>query len=348
MTTKAILDDLREWTGPDLRIMEVCGTHTAAIMQSGLRSLLPTGITLISGPGCPVCITPAAYVDKAVELAMRPNYRLYAFGDMLKVKGTDKSLSDAKADGGHVRFVYSPLDLLGFAEKEPQFTHVFAAVGFETTAPIYGMLVKKAYEKGLPNLEILTALRTILPALELILESGDPIDAFLAPGHVSAIIGSAGYSDLAQRYQRPFSVAGFSPEHILYAIWQLAHAVRNGRHDVCNLYPGVVHQEGNLKALALLDDVFESGPSAWRGIGILPGSGLFLRNKYAAFDAGSHGLDADPPPNPACRCTDVILGRIHPTACPLFGTICTPGCAQGPCMVSAEGACGIWHRFRGE
>lgn len=347
MTTQEILADLRDWQGPDLRIMEVCGTHTAAIMQGGLRSLLPKGITLISGPGCPVCITPAAYVDKAVDLAMRLDWRLYTFGDMMKVKGTEKSLADAKADGGHVRFVYSPLELLELAEKEPQYTHVFAAVGFETTAPIYGMLVKKARDKGLVNLKILTALRTVLPALELILGSGEPIDAFLAPGHVSAIIGSDAYADLAARYNRPFTVAGFSPEHILYAVWQLAHAVRDGQHGVHNLYPGVVHHDGNRKALALMDEVFESGDSVWRGIGVIPDSGLFLREEYAAFDAGSRGLDADPAPNPACRCTDVILGRIHPTDCPMFGTVCTPSHALGPCMVSGEGACGIWHRFRG-
>lgn len=348
MTTREIIDDLRSWNGPDIRIMEVCGTHTAAIMQAGIRNLLPKGITLLSGPGCPVCVTPAAYIDKAVELAMRPDHLVYTFGDMLKVKGTGRSLADAKAEGAHVRFIYSPLDLLEFAVKDPDHIHVFAAVGFETTAPIYAILVKKAQEKGLKNLIILTALRTILPALDLILGSGEPIDAFIAPGHVSAIIGSNAYRPLAARYKRPFTITGFSPEHILLAIRQLAYAVKDGQHDVRNLYPGVVHADGNRKALSLMDDVFEIGPSVWRGLGVIPESGLFVREAYESYDAGSRGLDADPPANAVCRCTDVILGRIHPTDCPLFGTLCTPQDARGPCMVSDEGACGIWFRFRGE
>ena len=348
MTMREIIGEFRHWDGPDIRIMEVCGTHTAAILQGGIRSLLPKSIALLSGPGCPVCITPAAYIDKAVELAMRQDCRMYSFGDMLKVKGSTLSLDDAKAEGAHVRFLYSPLDLLEIAEKDPEHLHVFAAVGFETTAPVFAMLVKKAQEKGLENLRILTALRTILPALELILDSREPVDAFLAPGHVSAIIGSDAYLSLAQRYKRPFTVAGFSPEHILLAIRQLAHEVRDGRHDVCNLYPGAVHPDGNRKAQSLLENVFEPGPSVWRGIGVIPGSGLFLRASFAAFDAGSRGLDSDPPANPACRCTDVILGRIHPTGCPMFGTACTPQEAQGPCMVSDEGSCGLWYRFRGE
>ncbi len=347
MTTQDIIDDLRHWSGPEIRIMEVCGTHTAAIMQGGIRSLLPKGITLISGPGCPVCITPAAYIDKAVEMAMRADCIVYTFGDMMKVKGTSQSLSDAKSEGGHVRFVYSPLDLLEIAEKDPDHIHVFAAVGFETTAPVYAVLVKNAMETGLQNLKLLTSLRTVLPALELILGSGEPIGAFIAPGHVSAIIGSNAYLSLANRYGRPFAVAGFSPEHILLAIRQLVHAVRDGHHGVFNLYPGVVRQEGNQKALALLGTVFEPGPSAWRGIGVIPDSGLFLREPFSRFDAGSRELGTDPPADTACRCADVILGRIQPTGCPLFGTACTPQDARGPCMVSGEGACGIWHRFRG-
>jgi hydrogenase expression/formation protein HypD len=348
MTTREIMEELRHWSGPEIRIMEVCGTHTAAIMQGGIRSLLPKSITLVSGPGCPVCITPAAYVDKAVELALKEDCRVYSFGDMLKVKGTSMSLSDAKAEGAHVRFIYSPFDLLEIAEKDPGHLHVFAAVGFETTAPVYAVLVTKAMEMGLRNLKILTSLHTVLPALELILGSGEPIAAFIAPGHVSAIIGSDAYHPLAQKYNRPFAVAGFSPEHILLAIFELAHAVRNGQHGVCNLYPGVVRPEGNRKALALIDTVFASGPSAWRGIGIIPDSGLYLGERYSGYDAGSRELPPDPPVNAACRCTDVILGRMHPDGCPLFGTACTPQDAQGPCMVSGEGACGIWHRFRGD
>ncbi len=361
MTLQEALADLARYDGPEIRIMEVCGTHTAAIMQGGLRSLLPKGVTLISGPGCPVCITPGAYIDRAVGLAFQPGHRVYAFGDMLKVRGTTHSLADTKAEGADIRFLYAPLELLERARQEPHITHVFAAVGFETTAPVYAMLVKKARGLGITNLKLLTAVRTVPPALELILSTGEPIDAFIAPGHVSAIIGSDAYTGLSARYGKPFTVAGFTPEHIVLAVWHLVRAVRDMRRQsaaptdqlpagdahVANLYPGVVRHEGNPKAIALLAEVFEPGESAWRGIGVIPGSGLFLRPEYAAWDAGSRDLDADPPANAACRCTDVILGRIQPPDCPMFGTACTPSDAQGPCMVSAEGACGIWYRFRG-
>lgn len=352
MTLQDILADLARYEGPEIRIMEVCGTHTAAIMQGGLRSLLPRGITLISGPGCPVCITPGAYIDQAVALAFQSRHRVYAFGDMLKVRGTESSLADAKAEGADIRFVYAPLELLEQARREPDIIHVFAAVGFETTAPLYAMMVQKAHAQGIRNLKLLTAIRTVPPALELILSSGEPIDAFIAPGHVSAVIGSDAYLALSTRFKKPFTVAGFTPEHILMAIWQLVREVA-GSHPasdnvhVTNLYPGVVRHEGNPKALALLEEILEPGDSAWRGIGMIPGSGLFLRPEYAEWDAGSRGLDADPPAHAACRCTDVILGRIQPSDCPMFGTVCTPSDAQGPCMVSAEGACGIWYRFRG-
>ena len=358
MTLQETIADLARYDGPEIRIMEVCGTHTAAIMQGGLRSLLPKGITLISGPGCPVCVTPGAYIDRAVALAFQPGHRVYAFGDMLKVRGTTHSLADAKAEGADIRFIYAPLELLEQARREPHITHVFAAVGFETTAPVYAMLVSKAREQDIMNLKLLTAIRTVPPALELILSSGEPIDAFIAPGHVSAVIGSDAYLSLSARYGKPFTVAGFSPEHIVLAVWQLVREVQAVRRQmgasrqpggahVANLYPGVVRHEGNPKAIALLGEVFEQGDAAWRGIGVIPASGLFLGPAYAAWAAGSRGLDADPPANAACRCTDVILGRIQPPDCPMFGTVCTPSDAQGPCMVSAEGACGIWFRFQG-
>ncbi len=351
MQIDQVLHALKTYEGPEIRIMEVCGTHTVAIMQGGLRSLLSDRITLVSGPGCPVCVTACAYIDRCIALAMTPGVKLYSFGDMMKIKGSTKSLSEAKASGAQVSFVYSPFDVLTAAEKEPDTMHVFAAVGFETTVPIYALLLQQAAEKGLKNIQLLTAIKTILPALETILSGTEndgtekPIHGFIAPGHVSAIIGKNAYLDLARRYHRPFTVAGFSPEHIVAAVYQLLQQINSGRADVTNLYTGVVAENGNAKAQKAMSEVFEPGDALWRGIGTITNSSLYLNRTYAAYDAGSQNLGDEPSESALCRCRDVILGNIHPIDCPLFGTACTPAHAQGACMVSGEGACGIWYRF---
>ncbi len=345
MTIQDVINQLQQRKGRNLRIMEICGTHTAAIMQGGIRSLLPDNITLVSGPGCPVCITPASYIDKAIKLAKMPNTALYAFGDMLKVKGSVENLTEAKASGASVQFIYSPFDLLEFAEKNPDTMHIFAAVGFETTIPVYATLIKKAKERNFQNIQLLTALRTVIPALELILSSDHLIDGFIAPGHVSAIIGSQAFQSLAIEHKRPFTITGFQPNHILIAIRQLVDQIDHEKHDVKNFYSGVVEPRGNVTALEAISDVFEPVGALWRGIGTIPQSGLLLNKTYRAFDAGSLQLGDEPLQSSACMCTEVILGRIQPNECPLFGKVCNPKNAQGPCMVSHEGACGIWYQY---
>ena len=342
-----VISYLREYDGPDVKFMEVCGTHTAAIFKGGIRDLISDKIHLISGPGCPVCVTPTAFIDKCVAYSEMPGHRLYSFGDMLKVPGSHGSLSDNKGLGANVEVVYSPFDVIRRAQEEPDVTHVVAAVGFETTAPIYSLMVKALKEKGIGNVRFVTAIKTITPALEWICENEEGIDGFICPGHVCVITGSEIFEPLAERYEKPFVVSGFEPEHILAVIYDLLRQVEAGKHEVRNHYKNAVKEGGNGKALAVLGETFEAGPAVWRGLGSIPGSGLYLAGEYAAYDGGSRGLDEDMELPPSCRCKDVITGRIDPDACPMFGTGCTPTAPYGPCMVSAEGACGIWYRNRG-
>ncbi len=336
---------LRHYDGPVLKIMEICGTHTAAIFKSGIRSLLSPKIKLISGPGCPVCVTPAAFIDRCVGYAQKENHVLLTFGDMVKVPGSSGSLATAKGEGARVELMYSPLEAVEKARAHPHLTYVVAAVGFETTAPAYGLALEEAVAGGVKNLKFVTALKTVPPALDWICRHETGIDGFLCPGHVSVIIGSDAYRPLSAAFQRPFAVAGFEPEHILAALYDLVRRLEGGRKaGVHNLYGNAVKAKGNAKALALLERCFVPGAAMWRGLGMIPGSGLYLKEAYAAYDGGGRGLDSDVALPAACRCDDVITGRIEPGDCPLFGGGCTPSSPHGPCMVSAEGACGIWYR----
>jgi hydrogenase expression/formation protein HypD len=344
----------------EMRLMEVCGTHTAAIFKSGLRSLLPTGIKLVSGPGCPVCVTPSAYIDKCVSYAMRQGHALVSFGDMLKVPGTGRdavshvdsgvwsprSLDEAKGAGGRVEMVYSPFEVPRMAGAERDTVFIIAAVGFETTAPAYALLLDELIEAGITNVRLLTSLRSAVRAIEWVCENEKGIDGFLCPGHVSVITGSAVYEPLAERYGKPFVVGGFEPRHISEAVYELIDLARAGAPAVVNRYAETVSAGGNAKARAAMDRYFEPRGALWRGLGEVADSGYYLRGEYAAFDAGSFDADADEPLPEGCRCADVITGRIDPDGCPLFATLCAPGHAVGPCMVSAEGACGIWYRNR--
>jgi hydrogenase expression/formation protein HypD len=335
---------LREYDGPSVNIMEVCGTHTAAIFKSGIRSILSPKIRLISGPGCPVCVTPAGYIDKLLEYAMTPGCCVLSFGDMLKVPGSAGSLAGRRGEGAEFQMMYSPLQALELAEKNPAITYIVAAVGFETTAPAYALLLGEAERRGLSNIRLLTALKTILPAMETLCATEPNIDAFLCPGHVSTIIGADAYKELCGKYHKPMCVAGFDGGHLLAAIHEIMTQLSQGRAEVRNLYAEAVSGEGNKKAQALLDECFASGEAVWRGIGDIPGSGLYLRDKYARFDAGSRGLSGVAAEPPGCRCADVICGRTGPNACPHFGRKCTPLDPLGACMVSDEGACSIWFR----
>jgi hydrogenase expression/formation protein HypD len=333
------------YRGRELRFMEVCGTHTAAIFQQGLRDIISPDIRLISGPGCPVCVTPVAYIDRAVALCLTPGVTVVSFGDMLKVPGTKMSLAEAKGEGGSVRLVYAPAEMLSLAQEHPERQFVMAAVGFETTAPVYALLLAEAVRLGLKNVRLLMALRRVVPILSYVCQEDNALDGFLAPGHVSTIIGTEVYKPLAERWHKPFVVGGFAAEEILLALGLLTEQAERGGAAVLNAYPAAVCTEGNRRALALLDEYFETGSAYWRGLGELTASGLYLRSEFADFDAGSRGLSDVETPGARCRCGDVILGRITPAACPLFRHECTPVRALGPCMVSAEGTCGTWFRY---
>jgi hydrogenase expression/formation protein HypD len=351
-------DILREDRGPRLNLMEVCGTHTAAIARRGLRSLLPPSVRLVSGPGCPVCVTPAAYIDQLAALALRPAHLVLCFGDLIRVPGHRMNLSWVMARGGKVRMIYAPLEALTICRENPALTVVLAAVGFETTAPAFALLVKRAKAEGIGNLRLLLALRRMPPALELLCSPHSDIDGFLAPGHVSAILGSRVYEPFAARYGKPFVVAGFTPEEVLLGIARLVQLGRSAAQNraagrsagpaarVENLYPAVVRPEGNQKAKEVLAEVFCYEPAPWRGLGVLPDSGFGLREAYAAFDAGPvAALAPEEDGASGCRCGELMLGTIEPSDCPLFGKACRPDHPVGPCMVSAEGACGIHYRF---
>lgn len=338
------LDDVKKYLasydGPEMQIMEVCGSHTAAIAKNGIPSMLSPKIRLISGPGCPVCVTPTAYVDRAVELAETPGTCLVTFGDLIRVPGSRTSLSAAKGEGARVEMVYSPLDTLLLAENNPDTAFVFAAVGFETTAPAYALLMQQIVERRLSNVRLLTAIKTMPPVIDALCRGGAPVQGFLAPGHVSVITGSRAFVPLAEKYHIPFGVAGFTGEEILAAVFGIVRSCGRGR--VMNFYPRVVTEEGNVRAQELIRKYFEPCSAVWRGLGMIEGSGLILRPEYAEYDAGSRGLTDDSGANRACRCGDVLTGRIRPTDCPLFGKICTPLNPQGACMVSQEGSCFTW------
>jgi hydrogenase expression/formation protein HypD len=344
MRVEKVISYLKAYSGPELKLMEVCGTHTASIFKNGIRSLISPKIKLISGPGCPVCVTPTAYIDQCIQYAKKDNHILLTFGDMMKVPGSHGSLSDVKGDGADVELMYSPFEAIEKAKKNPHITYVLAAVGFETTAPAYALTIEAAEKEGISNIRLVTALKTVMPALEWICENQTDIDGFLCPGHVSVIIGSAAYQQLASTCHKPFVVAGFEAEHILAATYDIVRQLESKEEKVKNLYFGAVKTKGNPKAKKVLDTCFETGPAMWRGLGVIPDSGLYLKN--AAYDGGSRGLDQDIKLPDECRCGEVIVGKINPDECPMFDNSCSPMKPFGPCMVSAEGACGIWYRNR--
>ncbi|MFU0826211.1 MAG: Hydrogenase isoenzymes formation protein HypD [Lachnoclostridium sp.] len=345
-TLDQVKDELKNYSGRKIKIMEVCGTHTSSIFKNGIRSLLSPQIQLISGPGCPVCVTASAYIDKLVDYCLKDGTTILTFGDMMKVRGNQYSLTQAKAAGGDVRILYSPLLAAKIAMEEPDKKFIFAAVGFETTTPIYALLLEEIIKNNIKNLKLLTSMKTIIPAISFICETEEGIDAFLCPGHVSVITGCSVYEDLARKYKKPFVVAGFEGEHILAAVDEILRQLTNKEYAVKNLYTSSVTEEGNKKALAITNKYFEVTDDYWRGIGIIKNSGMRLRKEFAEYDAGSRITDYTESMPKGCRCRDVILGRISPNQCPLFQTVCTPLNAIGPCMVSTEGACGIWYKNR--
>ncbi|MBO5552293.1 MAG: hydrogenase formation protein HypD [Lachnospiraceae bacterium] len=315
---------------------EVCGTHTAGIVKNGIPSMLSDSIRLITGPGCPVCVTVTEYIDRLIELSSDPSNVIVSFGDLLRVPGSSGSLTRAGAQGADIRFVYSPSEMLASAKEDKAHTYIFAAVGFETTAPVYASMLSQAEEEGIENIKLLTSLKTMPQAIRRV---SDGIDGFLAPGHVAVITGTGEYRRLAEELEVPFVVSGFTGEELVASIYAL---VRLGREErkagFLNLYPRAVKKEGNETAREAVRLFFETGDAAWRGMGVIPDSGLYLRGEYKRYDAGSRNLTEDKKIK-GCRCPEVITGKCLPKECPLFGTSCTPEHPVGACMVSQEGAC---------
>ena len=329
-------------------LMEVCGTHSHALARFGIKQLLPAGVTMLAGPGCPVCVTPTGDIDLAIELSRRPGVVIATFGDMMRVPGSDSCLSEQKALGADVRVVYSPLDAVEAATRERDAEVVFIGVGFETTAPLVAAAVLEAARRDLDNFTIVCAHKLIPPAMCALLESEDVrIDGFLCPGHVSTIFGTTPYEDIAARFGVPCVIAGFEAADIILGLRMLLEQVEAGRAEVENAYGRCVRPEGNTRAQAVMRQVFEVGDAAWRGIGVIPGSGLALRPQLERFDAARRfALDLPPArDHPACRCGDILRGALRPTDCPLFGAACTPAAPVGPCMVSSEGACAAVYRY---
>lgn len=351
--TLRLADILRKCDGAPVSIMEVCGTHTMALFRYGIRDLLPESIRLVSGPGCPVCVTPVSFIDAAVEIAAREDVITASFGDLLKVPGSGSSLALEKARGADVRIVYSPLDILTVAAENPDRKVVFVSVGFETTAPVSALTVLRAYENDVKNFSLLSANKTMPDALKLLAKeslAGDgssKLDGFLYPGHVSAITGTAMYDGLLRDYGMPGVVTGFEPTDILHALITLAGIIRGGENRVVNEYSRVVRNEGNPAALAKLYEVFEPCPAIWRGLGEIEGSGLKIRDKYERFDAWKvFGVRPSTGKEPVgCRCGEVLKGAVTPDTCRLFGKACTPETPVGACMVSSEGTCAAYYRF---
>ncbi len=330
-----------------VKIVHVCGTHEIAIAQHGLRSLLPESVEVLEGPGCPVCVTSTQDLDCALQIAERGAI-LCTFGDMTRVPGTRMTLEEARAEGADVRVVLSAGDAVEIARHNPEKPVVFFAVGFETTAPGTAAALLDAPPD---NFFVLLSHKLIPPALAALLSaSPKEISAFLAPGHVSTVIGASAYRPIAEKFGIPIVVAGFEPLDILYGLALVLRQLREGRAEVENAYPRAVTEAGNLRAKELFQRVFQVGPAVWRGIGEIPDSGFHLREEFLGHDArrefGVVGEMGEEKPR-GCRCAEVLMAKATPTDCPLYGTACTPLTPVGPCMVGAEGACNIWYRYSG-
>ena len=331
------------YDGPPVRIMEVCGTHTHEIFRLGIRKILPEQVNLISGPGCPVCVTPADFIDEAVWLALEKGVTICTFGDLVRVPGSEKSLAAARAEGGKIQVVYSPTDASQYAKEHPDEQVVFLSVGFETTTPASCLSVKMASEEGLHNYSLLTANKTMPQAYKALKGSAD---IFLYPGHVNAIMGTELCEQLAKEGISGV-VAGFGAKELLAAFAVILTKFPKGEPFFANAYKRVVTREGSLPAQKLMEEWMEACDSEWRGLGMIPMSGLKLRERYQDFDARiKYGIPKmEGRSNPACRCGEVLQGKCTPTQCPLFGKGCTPLHPVGACMVSGEGACSAFYQY---
>jgi hydrogenase expression/formation protein HypD len=332
----------------DYVFMEVCGTHTMAIGRYGLRRLLPDNVRLISGPGCPVCVTPQRYVDTAIALAQRPDTAVFTFGDMMRVPGSSSTLSRAASKGGTAKVVYSPNEAVSFASENTETTVVFLGVGFETTTPAIAGSIALAQQIGLDNYRVLAAHKLIPPALEALCSSPNlSLDGFILPAHVSAIIGSNAYEPVIERYNVAGCITGFEPSDVMQGVLQLVRQVNEDSPRVENEYARVVKPGGNRKAQQLVAGMFKSDDTEWRGIGVIPQSGMNLRPEYRNYNAYEIAVEVEPTKeNAGCRCGEILTGSILPGDCPLFGEVCTPENPVGACMVSSEGTCAAYYKYR--
>ena len=345
---RRIVDEIRRLADRPIKLMEVCGTHTVSIARFGLRQILPETIELLSGPGCPVCVTSNGDLDRAIALCRTPGAVVATFGDMLRVPGSDSSLERERASGRDVRIVYSPLDGLKMAEQAPDRSVIFLGVGFETTAPTVAATVLEAINRRVKNFFVFSAHKTVPGALKALLDLGEVhLDGFILPGHVSAIIGSRPYEFLARDFGLACVVSGFEPLDILQSLLLLVRQVRQRRPRVEIQYRRGVNLDGNREAQEIMAQVFDSQDVEWRGLGLIPGTGLALRREFSEWDASrAFPVQVTPPrTNSECRCGEVLRGVSRPRECALFGQVCSPRNPIGPCMVSSEGTCAAVFKY---
>lgn len=332
----------------EINIMEVCGTHTVQFFHTGVKDIFPEKLRLVDGPGCPVCVTTNDYLDRAIEIARKYKVTVCTFGDMMRVPSSYSSLQKEKAEGVDVSIVYSPLDALKIARDNPAKEVIFLSVGFETTIPTEAVTAKKAKEDNVKNFSLLSGNKLTPPAVAALLESEEvKIDGFILPGHVSAITGVKGWRFIVDTYKKASVVAGFNTKDLLTGTLALVNLIRRNEVKILNEYPEVVTEEGNVKAQEIMEEVFERSDANWRGIGIIPGSGMRLRETYADFDSEKKFPVTLPPvvEPKGCRCGEVLRGIISPPECPLFGKKCTPQNPVGACMVSTEGSCAAYYKY---
>lgn len=348
---RGLVERVRRHSTREVRLMEFCGGHTVSIFQHGIRQLLPETVEMLSGPGCPVCVTANSDIDKAIALSHQPDVILTTFGDMLKVPGSYSSLRQAKAEGADVRVVYSVQDALHIAQANPEKSVVFVGIGFETTTPTIAASILEAEQKGVENFFVLSLQKLCPPVMKALLDRGEiRLDGIVCPGHVSAIIGSHPYEFIPRDYSIACVISGFEPLDILLCIAMLVDQIQSGSPRVEIAYRRGVRPEGNRQALKVMGEVFETCGALWRGIGVVPFSGLKLRKEYGRFDA-EHNFKIDPGPArepQGCLCGDILRGVKTPLDCQLFRQICTPERPIGPCMVSSEGSCAAYYHYHGD